>query len=111
MTPADKQIVQATFAQLAPLADQAAAMFYARLFDMDPSLRPLFTTDLREQGKKLMQMIGVCVKGMMSLAAGSRSLSRDTASTNDPSFCHTRYLASFMACCSMASVGFARSSV
>ena len=67
MTPADKQIVQATFAQLAPLADQAAAMFYARLFDMDPSLRPLFTTDLREQGKKLMQMIGVCVKGLDTL--------------------------------------------
>jgi hemoglobin-like flavoprotein len=67
MTPADKAIVQATFAQLAPIGDQAAAMFYTRLFELDPSLRPLFKADLREQGKKLMQMIGVCVKGLDTL--------------------------------------------
>jgi hemoglobin-like flavoprotein len=67
MTPAEKQIVQTTFAQLVPIADQAAALFYSRLFEMDPSLRPLFTTDLREQGQKLMQMIAVCVKGLDTL--------------------------------------------
>jgi nitric oxide dioxygenase len=44
-----------------PIADQAAAMFYGRLFELNPSLRPLFKIDLRDQGKKLMQMIGFCV--------------------------------------------------
>ena len=36
-------------------------MFYGRLFELNPSLRPLFKIDLRDQGKKLMQMIGFCV--------------------------------------------------
>ncbi len=67
MTPAEKTLVQTTFATLVPIADQAAALFYGRLFEMDPSLRPLFTSDLGEQGKKLMQMIGVAVKGLDTL--------------------------------------------
>jgi hemoglobin-like flavoprotein len=61
MTPTQKALVQQTFAQVVPIADQAAALFYGRLFELDPSLRPLFKIDLRAQGKKLMQMIGYCV--------------------------------------------------
>ena len=61
MTPTQKTLVKQTFAQLVPIADQAAAMFYGKLFEMDPALRPLFKTPLPEQGKKLMQMIGLCV--------------------------------------------------
>ena len=64
MTPTEKRLVQTTFAQLVPIADQAAALFYGRLFEIDPSLRPLFKTDLREQGQKLMTMIDVCVSGL-----------------------------------------------
>ena len=67
MTPAEKNLVQTSFAKVAPIADQAAALFYGRLFEMDPSLRPLFKGDLGEQGKKLMQMIGFCVKGLDAL--------------------------------------------
>jgi hemoglobin-like flavoprotein len=67
MTPAEKDLVQSTFAKLVPIADQAAAMFYGRLFEEDPSLRPLFKTDLRVQGQKLMQMISFCVKGLDAL--------------------------------------------
>ena len=67
MTPAEKDLVQTTFAKVVPIADQAAALFYGRLFEMDPSLRPLFKSDLAEQGKKLMTMIGVAVKGLDTL--------------------------------------------
>jgi hemoglobin-like flavoprotein len=67
MTPAEKDHVQRTFAKLVPIADQAAALFYGRLFEMDSSLRPLFKGDMREQGKKLMQMIAFCVKGLDAL--------------------------------------------
>jgi hemoglobin-like flavoprotein len=67
MTPTEKDLVQTTFAKVAPIADQAAALFYDRLFEMDPSLRPLFKGDMREQGKKLMQMIAFCVKGLDAL--------------------------------------------
>src|SRR5829696_5294955 len=67
MTPAEKKLVQTTFATLVPIADEAAALFYGRLFEIDPSLRPLFKGDLGEQGRKLMQMIGVAVNGLDAL--------------------------------------------
>jgi hemoglobin-like flavoprotein len=67
MTSEQKVLVQSTFAKVAPIADDAAAVFYARLFELDPSLRPLFTTDLTEQGRKLMQMIAVAVNGLARL--------------------------------------------
>lgn len=64
MTSAQKLLVQTTFAALAPIADTAAALFYGRLFEIDPSLRSLFKGDMVEQGRKLMQMIGVAVAGL-----------------------------------------------
>jgi hemoglobin-like flavoprotein len=61
MTPLQKSLVRQTFTAVVPIADQAAAMFYGRLFELNPSLRPLFKVDITEQGKKLMQMIGFCI--------------------------------------------------
>jgi hemoglobin-like flavoprotein len=61
MTTEKKRLVQETFAQVVPIADHAAALFYGRLFELDPSLRPLFKGDLGQQGAKLMQTIGYCV--------------------------------------------------
>jgi hemoglobin-like flavoprotein len=69
MTPHQKMLVQTTFAQVAPIAETAAALFYARLFELDPSLRPMFTSDIQEQGRKLMQMIAVAVAGLDDLDA------------------------------------------
>jgi hemoglobin-like flavoprotein len=61
MTPRQKQLVQETFAKVVPISDQAAALFYGRLFEADPTLRGLFKADMQVQGRKLMQMIGYCV--------------------------------------------------
>ena len=58
------KLVQASFQKVAPIADAAAALFYGRLFDLDPALEPLFKGDMVEQGRKLMQMIGVAVKSL-----------------------------------------------
>lgn len=69
ITLAQKALVQESFAQVAAIAETAAALFYARLFELDPSLRPLFRGDLREQGRKLMQMIAVAVRGLDRLDA------------------------------------------
>lgn len=55
------QLVQSSFAQVAAIADAAAALFYENLFRRDPSLRPLFRGDMQAQGAKLMQMIAVAV--------------------------------------------------
>ncbi|MDO3722028.1 globin family protein [Marinobacter sp. chi1] len=57
-------LVQESFAKVAPIADQAAAMFYSKLFEMDPELKPLFKGDMTEQGQKLMKMIGVAVNSL-----------------------------------------------
>jgi hemoglobin-like flavoprotein len=61
MTPDQIRRVRTSFAQLLPMAEVAADLFYANLFDADPSLRPLFKGDIKGQGAKLMQMIGAAV--------------------------------------------------
>lgn len=61
MTPANILLVQSSWAQVAPIATTAAEIFYEELFSRAPELRRLFKGDMREQGDKLMQMIGVAV--------------------------------------------------
>jgi hemoglobin-like flavoprotein len=67
LTPSQKELVKSSFAKVLPISDQAAELFYGRLFEIDPSLRPLFTTDMKEQGRKLMQMIAIAVRGLDDL--------------------------------------------
>jgi len=64
ITSDQKLLVQKSFATVAPIADDAAALFYRRLFEIDPSLRRMFRGDLAEQRKKLMQMLTAAVKGL-----------------------------------------------
>lgn len=54
-------LVRDSFAKVAPIADTAAALFYGRLFELDPALKPLFKGDMAAQGKLLMQMIATAV--------------------------------------------------
>jgi hemoglobin-like flavoprotein len=69
MTTDQMRLVQETFAHVAPIADTAATLFYARLFQLDPKLRDLFRGDMREQGRKLMQTLAVTVRGLDALEA------------------------------------------
>jgi hemoglobin-like flavoprotein len=55
------QLVKESFDLVEPIAPQAAALFYANLFALDPSVKPLFRGDMIVQGERLMQMIGVAV--------------------------------------------------
>ncbi len=64
MSPEQKLLVQITYERLAPLADSAGELFYQRLFELDPSLKPLFMGDMKEQGKMFMSMIGIAVNGL-----------------------------------------------
>ena len=77
MTNEQIELVQASFSKIVPGAEAAAAIFYNRLFEIDPALRPMFKGDLEEQGRKLMQMLGVAVRGLSrldELAPAVRSL-------------------------------------
>ncbi|MGB8487951.1 MAG: hemin receptor, partial [Xanthobacteraceae bacterium] len=42
MTPDQVKAVQASFAKVAPIADTAAGIFYSRLFEIAPEVKPLF---------------------------------------------------------------------
>ena len=64
MNPAQITLVQNTFKLVEPIAEIAAGLFYNRLFELDPSLRPMFKNDIKEQGKKLMQALAFVVKGL-----------------------------------------------
>jgi hemoglobin-like flavoprotein len=64
LTPAQKTLVQDSFAVIAPIADDAAVLFYRRLFEIDPSLQAMFRGDMAEQRRKLMQMLTAAVKGL-----------------------------------------------
>jgi hemoglobin-like flavoprotein len=67
MTPDQTEAVKASFAKVVPIADQAGALFYEKLFALDPALRPLFKGDIKEQRQKLMQMIATAVNGLDDL--------------------------------------------
>ncbi|CCQ11245.1 Putative bacterial haemoglobin [Pseudoalteromonas luteoviolacea B = ATCC 29581] len=69
ITPRQKQLVQESFKLVEPIADQAAQIFYQTLFEYDPSLKRLFKSDIRSQGKKLMMTLKVAVKGLDDLDA------------------------------------------
>ncbi len=64
MTKEQINLVRTSFEKIAPIGEKAAALFYAKLFDLNPRLRGLFKGDVYEQGKKLMQVIAYAVENL-----------------------------------------------
>jgi hemoglobin-like flavoprotein len=62
MTPQQIELVRSSWQDVLPIRDQAAQLFYGKLFEMDPSVKELFTGDMKEQGAKLMQMLNTVVQ-------------------------------------------------
>ncbi|WP_454916578.1 globin family protein [Xanthobacter sediminis] len=69
MTPDQIELVRASFAKVAPIKDTAAGLFYGRLFETAPQVKPLFKGDMGEQGRKLMATLAVVVNGLKDLDA------------------------------------------
>lgn len=67
MTPDQVKLVQQSFSKVAPIADQAAILFYDRLFEVAPQVKAMFPADLTEQRKKLMATLAVVVNGLSDL--------------------------------------------
>jgi hemoglobin-like flavoprotein len=67
MTPDQVTLVQQSFSQVRPISEQAAALFYGRLFEIAPATQSLFRGDMQEQGRKLMMTLGVVVNGLSDL--------------------------------------------
>ncbi len=64
MTPEQIALLKTSFAKVEPIAEQAAALFYKRLFDIAPSVKPLFKNDINKQGQMLMSTIGMVIKNI-----------------------------------------------
>jgi hemoglobin-like flavoprotein len=69
MTPEQITLVQTSFAKVAPISEVAAELFYGRLFEIAPAVKPLFHGDMKEQGRKLMMTLGVVVSSLKNLEA------------------------------------------
>src|ERR1044071_4158278 len=67
MNPTQIKLVQDSFAKVAPISEQAAVIFYDRLFEVAPSVKAMFPTDMTEQRKKLMATLAVVVNGLSNL--------------------------------------------
>jgi hemoglobin-like flavoprotein len=67
MTPDQVKAIQDSFAKVVPISEQAAALFYGRLFEIAPAVKPLFRGDIEEQGRKLMAMLAAVVNGLGNL--------------------------------------------
>jgi hemoglobin-like flavoprotein len=67
MDPSQIKLVQESFAKVVPIADQAAVMFYDRLFAIAPQVKAMFPADMTEQRKKLIAMLAAVVNGLGNL--------------------------------------------
>ena len=64
-------LVKSSFKKVAPIAETAAKIFYDKLFELDPNLKPLVPASdenaMKSQGNKLMMMISSAVAGLSNL--------------------------------------------
>ncbi|MGB0895652.1 MAG: globin family protein [Parashewanella sp.] len=67
MEPHRIELIRASWNNILPIKEQAAAMFYQRLFELDPSLKPMFKGDIKEQGDKLMKTLTVAISSLTQL--------------------------------------------
>jgi len=67
MTPEQVKLVQESFAKVAPISEQAAALFYDRLFAIAPKVKSMFPADMTEQRRKLMATLAAVVAGLGNL--------------------------------------------
>ncbi|WP_100642762.1 globin family protein [Alteromonas facilis] len=65
----DKVLVQQSFQKVVPIADTAAEIFYAKLFEYDPTLKPLFKGNMKQQGQMLMSTLKAAVEGLDDISA------------------------------------------
>ncbi|MGY6648759.1 globin family protein [Wenyingzhuangia sp. IMCC45574] len=65
------ELVQTSFEKVKPIAATAAEIFYTKLFELDPNLKPLFPAadedKMKEQGNKLMTMLSAAVAGLSNV--------------------------------------------
>lgn len=74
ITAADIHLVRQSFLQVAPVANQAAALFYDRVFERAPTAVAMFQGDMALQGQRLMAMVAAAVDGLDDLPSLDHTL-------------------------------------
>ena len=69
MTPDQIKLVQQSFSKVVPISDQAAVMFYDRLFETAPQVRSMFPSEMATQRGKLMATLSAVVNGLGNLGS------------------------------------------
>jgi hemoglobin-like flavoprotein len=64
MTPDQVKLVQDSFKKVEPIATQAGDLFYERLFEIAPEVRPMFPADISAQRDKLLTMLSTAVTNL-----------------------------------------------
>ncbi len=60
-------LVQDSWDKVVPIQETAAELFYGRLFEIAPEVKPLFKGDMKSQGRKLMTMLNTAVRSLNNL--------------------------------------------
>ncbi|MBX7212865.1 MAG: hypothetical protein K1X39_02520 [Thermoflexales bacterium] len=58
------KLLKETFKTIEPMADETGELLYTKLFEIDPSLRPLFKGDIKAQGRMVFTAIGLAIAGL-----------------------------------------------
>lgn len=69
LSAAEIALVRSSFERIKPEPEAAAAMFYARLFEIAPETQPLFRSDMDVLGRKFMQTLAVIVATLDDMQA------------------------------------------
>ncbi|MBC7390362.1 MAG: hemin receptor [Opitutaceae bacterium] len=67
MTPEQIRLVKSSWASVILIAEEAGSMFYKRLFEIAPEVRPMFKHDMASQERKLTDMITYVVANLDKL--------------------------------------------
>jgi len=64
LTRLEKRLIRDSMPSIYELAAPIGLLFYGRLFDLNPALRPMFRGDLELQSRKLMEMLNTMVNNL-----------------------------------------------
>lgn len=67
LTAEQKALVRESFARIEPAIELVVQLFYKRLFDIAPEVRPLFSENMRDQHKKLISALRLSVAALDKL--------------------------------------------
>ena len=64
VTSRQKTLVQESFSSIEPIFEDVTALFYRRVFELDPAARRLFPQDMSAQYRKVAHILTAAVKGL-----------------------------------------------